>query len=269
MAFVFLVIGGFVASGLRNLSESGATGIGQVPFNVVYAIVGNFVFGMGSLLVMIYVGAIVGGDYSWGVLRNVFSRGESRIRYALAKAASLAIVIAIGAAISLVLGELMLMLVGADGRIDFGSPFSADALTDLVKAFGLGCLVLFERAAIGFAVTVVLRSQIAGIVVGVILYIAEPFVAGFFALFSALGQITEQVGQVGPTTPQVHWSQFLPFTVGSSVLTQGHAAFDLLSISGGITAAAPLGQAVAVLLLYGVIALAIACLVMRRQEIVG
>jgi len=269
MAVVFLLIGSFLAFLFGRPCEGvdcpSLSSLGSLPFNTVDSLAGDFVFGLGSLLVMIYVGAIVGGDYSWGVLRNAFSRGESRVNYLLAKAAAIAIGVGIAAAICLVLGALMVLAVGSELRADFGSPLSADALADSAKALALGTLVLFERAAIGLAVTVLLRSQIAGIVVGVILYIAEPFVAGIAAAFSSIGSFTN----LGTTAPQVHWSQFLPFTIGSSVLAEGHASLQGLAAGSGLTAVVPIQQSLPVLLLYGLIALAFACLVMRRQEIIG
>jgi ABC-2 type transport system permease protein len=175
MAFVFLVVGGLIGS---LISQSGDGGLGplapDIALTTVYAVVGDFVFGLGSLLVIIYTGGMVGGDYSWGVLRNAFSRGESRIAYALAKAIGLAIVISIGVSIAFILGELMVLVVASTARLDLGNPLAASSLQDLGFALAMGLLVLFERAAIGFAVSVLLRSQVAGIVVGVVLYIAEP-----------------------------------------------------------------------------------------------
>ncbi len=263
MTLVFVVVGSVAGSFFQEVGNGFGRELPAIPFNSVYAITGELVFGLGSLLVIIYVGGIVGGDYSWGVLRNAFSRGESRIAYALAKAAALAIVVSIGVSIAFVIGALMVLGVATTARIDLGSPFTADALTDLVKALGLGLLVLFERGAIGFAVSVVLRSQVAGIVVGVILYIAEPFISNILTVVSLINQTGVSTGP--STTPDR--SQFLPFSIGSSVLAEGHAS--LASFSAGLTPIVPIAQSLPVLLAYGVIALTLACLVMRRQEIVA
>jgi hypothetical protein len=65
----------------------------------------------------------------------------------------------------------------------------------------------------------------------------------------------------------VHWSQYLPFSVGSSVLAHAHASIG--SLSQGLTPLVPMAEALPVLLGYGAFALAFACFVMRRQEIVG
>lgn len=262
MAFVLLVVGSLLGSMFAGFNDGFGGVLPEIQFNAVYSLAGELVFGLGSLLVIIYAGGIVGGDYSWGVLRNAFSRGESRIAYALAKAAALAIVVTIGAVIAFLLGEVMILIAASSARLDLGSPFSADALTDLVKALGMGLLVLFERGAIGFAVAILLRSQVAGIVVGVVLYIAEPFISNILTLLSFFGQIG-----IPTETPTTHWSQFLPFSIGSSVLAEGHAS--VASFSAGVTPIVPIAQALPVLVIYGVVALAIGCLVMRRQEIVG
>ena len=178
MALVFLVIASFLSVILKGAGASKARRSGTSErFSSTSSIPSPAILcsGWAACFAIIYVGGIVGGDYSWGVLRNAFSRGESRIKYALAKAGALAIGVAIAAFVCLLVGAAM-VLIGATILGAGFAPLNLDAGTDFVKAFGLGTLVLFERGAIGFAVTVLLRSQIAGIVVGVILYIAEPFI---------------------------------------------------------------------------------------------
>ena len=113
--------------------------------------------------------------------------------------------------------------------------------------------------------TVLLRSQSAGIVVGVILYIAEPFVAGLATTISAIGAFA------GGQAPAVHWSQYLPFTIGSSVLAEAHASLQGITsnLGGASLPTVPLVQSIPIVIVYGLVALAFACFVMRRQEIVG
>jgi hypothetical protein len=259
MALVFLVLGTLVAPFLADLGS--VVGPTEDASRVIYAIVGEFVFGMGSLLAVIYAGAIVGGDYTWGVVRNAIARGESREAYLLAKAVALAIVIAIGATLAFVIGVAMILLVASLSRLDLGNLLTVDSLLDLGAALGLGTLVLLERAAIGIAVALMLRSQLAGIVVAVVLYIVEPLVAGIAAAISAPATIFLPE----PTAPAVHWTAFLPFTIGSSVLNEGSAALG--SLVGGLVANVPLAQSVPVVLLYMAGAIGLAMFVMRRQEI--
>ena len=135
MALVFLVIASFLSVLLKSAGGGEGPSLGEVgslQFNVIYSIAGDFVFGLGSLFAIIYVGGIVSGDYSWGVLRNAFSRGESRIRYALAKAGALAIGVAIAAFVCLVIGAAM-VLIGATILGAGFAPVSLDAGTDFVR----------------------------------------------------------------------------------------------------------------------------------------
>src|SRR5688500_15434606 len=62
-----------------------------IEFPGAYALIGQFAFGLGGLLALVYAAAFVGADWSWGVVRNVVARGESRSAYLLAKAIALAI----------------------------------------------------------------------------------------------------------------------------------------------------------------------------------
>lgn len=260
MAFVFFVVGGMVASVIRDFGN--VLPSPEDASAIIYAIVGDFVFGLGSLLAVIYAGAIVGGDHTWGVLRNPIARGESREGYVLAKAAALAIVIALGAALCFTAGVTMILLVAASASLDLGHPLGADALFGFGQALGLGTLVLLERAAIGIAVALIMKSQLAGIVVAVVLYIAEPLIAGIATAMSTANPFLPG----GSAAPAIHWSQFLPFSIGSSVLNEANAALG--SLAGDLITNVPLVQSVPVLLAYLLAALTASAYVIRRQDIV-
>ena len=260
MAFVFVVVGlivGPLLAGVRDLP----LGETLVPLRASGAIVGDFVFGgLGSLLAVIYAGAMVGADYSWGVVRNPIARGESREVYMLAKAVAIGLVVALGAAIAFVAGMLMVVITALTAGLDLGG-FTLDTLLQLVGGWGLGTLVLLERAAIAIAVATLLRSQLAGIVVAIVLYVAEPIIANVAMAVGQFGQLFTP-----GATPAVHWSQFLPFSVGSSVLNEGYVALPAL-MGEMFVANVPLVQAVPVVLAYGAAAIGLAMLVMRRQEL--
>jgi ABC-type transport system involved in multi-copper enzyme maturation permease subunit len=259
MALVFLVIGSLVG-GILGEVESLPGSTDFVPWRVGGAFVGDFVFGgLGTLLAVIYAGGIVGGDYSWGVLRNTIARGESRERYMLAKAAAIGLLVIIGAAITFVAGMVMIAIAATVSRFDLGA-LTIETLVQLTGGWGLGTLVLLERAAITIAVATMLRSQLAGIVVAVILYVAEPIIGGVLSIVGTFGPAFDPMRE-----PTVHWSQFLPFSIGGSVAAEGYVSLPALVPQ--LTATVPLGQAVPVVLLYTAGALGLAMLVMRRQEI--
>ncbi|MDP8905539.1 MAG: ABC transporter permease [Chloroflexota bacterium] len=262
MAFVILVVGLLVGALFRSLDDGQATPGNFDLLPAAYSVVGEFVFGLGSLLAIIYGGAIVGGEYSWGVLRNPIARGESRTSYMMAKATAMGIVISIGAVVAFVAGVLMVLLVAAVSRIPVGDVFAIDGLAGLARALMVGVPVLLERAAIGFLVAVLMRSQVAGIVVAVILYFAEPIVAVLGTLLTR-GFIG---GGRGDVEASVYWTQLLPFSVGSNVLAEGSAT--LIGAASQAVARVPAYVSLPVLLLYLVGALLGAALVIRRQEIV-
>ena len=88
MALVYLLIGL-----LARRPELGGRRAGDTASRRAYGVINQFVFGLGSLLAVAYAAAVVGADWSFGVMRVFIARGESRTRYVLAKAIGLAIVL--------------------------------------------------------------------------------------------------------------------------------------------------------------------------------
>jgi hypothetical protein len=116
----------------------------------------------------------------------------------------------------------------------------ADTLGQLPEQLARGGIAIVENAAIGFAVATILRSQLAGVGLGIGLYFAEQF-AGIFV-------------------PEV--VKFLPFTVASSVIATPAA------VSGGFPTLDPTASLVAVVA-WLVGALVVASLITERAEISG
>jgi ABC-type transport system involved in multi-copper enzyme maturation permease subunit len=223
---------------------------------------------LGTLLALAYAAMIAGADWNWGVLRNVIARGESRTRYIVAKAVAIAIVLTIGVLIISAVSLAFVVLVGLLSKVRLGDPLSGLSLAILRDQLFLGWLVLLERASIGFAVAVVLRSQIAGVVVGIVLFIGESIVSSI--LLVAL--IAEKLANPGEPLP-VQWFQFLPFAVGNEVRAAATSAAASPTNSGDFISLflthAELPAALVVLLFYLAAALAISVLAIRREQIVA
>jgi ABC-type transport system involved in multi-copper enzyme maturation permease subunit len=268
LAVVFLLIGLLVGPQLQLIDDFDLGAPGEGQWRVSGAIVGDFVFGMlGSLFAVIYAGGMVGADYSWNVIRNVIARGESRERYLLAKAAALAVAIAAGAAISFAAGIAMIGVAATVSGIDMG-PFTFDALGGLAGGWGLGTLVLLERAAIALAFAAMLRSQLAGVVIAAILFVAEPIIGSIVNLIAQVSRVPGMPGMPGaPTAAEPHWTQFLPISIGGSVTNEAYVALPALVGQMGLVTNVPLNVAVPVVLLYTTAALLVATVVVRRQEI--
>jgi ABC-type transport system involved in multi-copper enzyme maturation permease subunit len=258
MALVYLLIG---ALSSRADAED-ATGVELIlRFPAAYAVINQFVFGLGSLLAVAYAAAIGGADWTWGVLRVIVARGESRSRYVLAKAAGIAIALIIGVLIAYGAGILLTFGAASIASVSPGPMLGTTGTETLWMSLLLGTFVLLQRAAIGYAVAVLTRSQVAGVVVGIILFLGESILATILTVMS----IGRGFGG-GLVQRETQWYQYLPFSIGDSVLSA--AASSLPSdLSEALLQPVPLQQAVIGTAVYLVAALAIAALATERAEI--
>jgi ABC-type transport system involved in multi-copper enzyme maturation permease subunit len=259
MTLVYLSVGALAAS------EPDLTAA-FFRFPAAYGTISQFVFGLGSLLAVAYAAAIAGGDWTWGVPRLLISRGASRVGYVLSKAVALAGVLAIGALIAFAVGMLLHFISAALAGVSTGSPVEGDGVRELVEALLFGYPVLLERALIGFAVAIVLRSQLAGVVVGILLYIGEGILVQVLLVITLLSRGMAGVVNMQPIGPE--WYQYLPFTIGDSLLAAGQTA-----VGGGLEDLLlrhpPVEHALLGMLVYSIVALGGAALVVRRMEITG
>ena len=136
---------------------------------------------------MVYAAAFVGADWNWGVLRNVIARGESRSSYLLAKAAAIGDRAGHRVCSSSSRPAFVLIYVRSFDRPACPSAIrsarhGADGPAPISSSSASASC--FERAAIGFAVAVVLRSQLAGAVVGIVLFLGESVVTAILTVIS-------------------------------------------------------------------------------------
>ncbi|MBA2489037.1 MAG: hypothetical protein H0V36_06890 [Chloroflexi bacterium] len=255
MSLVYLLIG---VSGRG--SGGGAT---FISFPGSFGIINQFVFGLGSLLGVAYAAAIAGADWNWSVFRVAIARGESRSRYVLMKALAIAFVLLIGVIIAYAVGLLLTYVAAGLAGVQPGSLLTRNRLDDVARSLYLGFPVLIERAAIGFAVAVLLRSQLAGVIVGIVLYIGESILAAVLIGITLADQGFDGIGRLG-----MQWYQFLPFSIGDSVLsaTTGLGGDDITSF---ILSPIPLNTALIVTAIYLAAALGVAVVAVERSEISG
>ena len=246
---------------------------GLIEFPTAYGLLFQQVaLQLGSLMAIVFAAAFVGADWNWGVLRNVVARGEGRERYLLGKAIAIGIALAIALLIVFAACFVLIYVQGFIYGLPVANPFRADGLTDLIQWFVFGFFVLIQRAAIGFAVAAIFRSQLAGAVVGIVLYLVESVVTLILTVITLTSQITEGgVGGLTGGTPQVgpEWYQFLPISIGGNVFSAlpgagGIGSGDLGSL---VLRPVPLPLALTGVLIYLVAAIGIALIALRRQEI--
>lgn len=252
MGIVFLLLG-------FNAGRTAAESTLRFPF--AFQIIDTFVFVLGSILAIAYAGAVAGADWTWGIVRVVIARGEGRVRFVLAKAIGFAIVLFVGVLVAYAAGILFTFVAGAIANVNVRNPFSGNNLEQLLQSLWRGTLVLLERCSIGFAAAMILRSQLAGAVVGIVLAIGEPIVTTILTVFALIG-LQNGDGEFLITGNQ--WFQYLPFNVGGSLLQNAGAASNPSSFA---LPPVPFEQAVTVTVLYLVLALVIACVRTSRAEI--
>jgi hypothetical protein len=253
MALIYLLLGIVAPRG---------GGAFVLRFPDAYAVINQLVFGLGSLLAVSYAAAIGGADWTWGVLRVVVARGEGRSRYVVAKAIGIGIVVVIGACIAYAAGILFTMLAAGLAGVSAGSPLGSTGAETLWKSVVLGCIVLLQRSAIGYAVAVLTRSQVAGVVVGIILYLGESILSTILTVMTiGTGGFSGSIAQ-----RETQWFQYLPFSIGDSVMDA--AATSVPSDLGdAFLRPVDLGPALIVTGVYLVVAIAIAALATERAEI--
>jgi ABC-type transport system involved in multi-copper enzyme maturation permease subunit len=245
----------------------GFRALGAIEFPGAYALIGQFGFGLGGLLALVYAAALVGADWNWGVIRQVIARGESRTNYLLAKAAALAILLGIALVIIFAFGIVMTYVSGAIWGVPVASPLRGRGLFNLIDWLVLTYPVLLQRAAIGMAVAVILRSQLAGAIVGVVLFLGEPIVRlmfiGLTAAGAGLGDFVGGIHRLG-----LQWWQFLPITVGDYVANAAPGSVNLQSSFEGLfIEPVPLVLGLPAVLVYLALTVGAAVLAFNGQEI--
>jgi hypothetical protein len=191
--------------------------VSPFAFPAVYGFINQFVIGLGSLLAVAFAGAVGGADFTWGVFGVIVARGESRSLYILTKFVAVAVFVVLGVVVAFAAGILLTYMLSAMQGVEPGNPFAGSGTEDIVDSFAFGVPVILERAAIGYAVAVVLRSQIAGVIAGIVLQIGEGIVSVIILVSTFSARIGES-GTFAPIGPE--WFQFLPFAIGNAVLTQ-------------------------------------------------
>ncbi len=233
------------------------------------------IFQLGSLIAVVFAAAYVGADWNWGVLRSIVARGEGRERYLMAKFIALTITLAIAMLIMFAACFVFIVMQSVIYNVPIANPFRADGLQDLLVWIVAGFPVLLQRAAIGFAVAAIFRSQLAGAVVGIVLFLVEAVLTTILTVLSFGSSISNGgfgdgsgngfgVQAVGP-----EWFQFLPVSIGGNVLSAlpGGGGINSTDLSSIFLKPVPFPIAMTGVFVYMIVAVAVALIALRRQEI--
>jgi ABC-type transport system involved in multi-copper enzyme maturation permease subunit len=246
-----LIIVAVAASGGRGQNGNGpANPLAIVTFPGAYDLILSFILGLGGLFSVVYGAAIAGSEWTWGTLKTVVARGESRSRYVLATFAAIAVVALLGLLASFGIGVVAAAIGATIANIPLDGIGNADALGRLPEHFLRGWVAIVMEGSIGFAIATLARSQLAGIGAGIAFYFGESFASLFL--------------------PDV--VKYLPFTLANAAVGSGGGFGGGGGGGGGApTATTPLSADLALLLVAAwlVGTLVVAAGFTERAEITG
>jgi ABC-type transport system involved in multi-copper enzyme maturation permease subunit len=151
----------------------------------VWNLEGRFVIQVLAVLGIILAGALVGGEYSLGTVRLMFTRGPTRLQFLFAKIVVLAIyvvpTILFLMLLGTVIGGLMAQLAGIGTGLSF---FTADRIGHLVLFLLLGMLYWFAYMLMALFFGTVGRSTVAGIVGPLVWLAIEPLLGNIIAVLT-------------------------------------------------------------------------------------
>lgn len=171
-----------------------------VTFPGAYALILGFILGLGGLFALIYGAAIAGSEWSWGTLKTVVARGESRSRYMLATFAAIAVVMIVGLIVTFLIGVAAAAVGATLAGVSLDGINDTAALGEVPELMARGWVGMVTQGALGFAVATLARSQLAGIGVGIGTYFGGTF--GTIFLPDVVQYLPFQLADTALGTPQ-------------------------------------------------------------------
>ena len=139
--------------------------------------------GFGTLLAVILVASSIGNEYNWRTIRTMLISSESRFKLLGAKLISAGIVIVIGMFIGVATGFVMSLITTAIGGYAFNFDFlTGEYIWEQFLQFWRTYFVLIPYVVLGFLFAIVGRSAMAGIGLGIGVYIVESLITTFMVL---------------------------------------------------------------------------------------
>ena len=245
---ILIMIATATVSGRSTSAQGEARAVLLLTFPGAYDLILEFILGLGGLFAVIYGAAIAGSEWGWGTLKNAVARGESRSRYLLLTFASISAMVAVGLAITFIVGVVAAVVGASIAGISTSGMTDADTLGRLPALMVRGWFAIVEEAALGFAIATLARSQLAGIGAGIAFYFGEAFASIF---------LPDQV-------------KYMPFAVAQASVNTGVTAGAGGGPGGGAAVASlPADTALLLVAAWLVGSLLVAVLFTERAEITG
>ena len=219
-----------------------------LTFPGAYDAILALVFALGGLVALIYVAAVAGSEWTWGTLKIAVMRGESRARYTIATFGSLAVMLLAGLLIAFAAGFLGAVAGASIAGLPLSGFADGDALPHLAISIVRCWIAICSLSAVGYAIAMVARNQMAGVGTVIGVYLASVIVP--IALPRALQDIFK----------------YLPFSVSGDAI--GLSAPPSAGASQSVAGVEPT-LALVVTLGWLAASLAVAALATERAEISG
>ena len=227
-----------------------------LPVAIPFAL--SMLAGFGTLLAVILVASTIGNEYNWRTIRTMVISSESRFKLLGAKLISAAILVLIGMVIGVITGFVMSLITTAIGGYAFNFDFiTGEYLWEQFVQFWRTFFVLIPYASLAFLFAIVGRSAMAGIGLGIGVYIVESLITTFMVLAGGwVARVPEYLlaNNVNAITALAQLPE--DFNMGSGF---GDITFQL----PGVT------HAFITLAIYSLAFLAIAFYVFRKRDVTG
>lgn len=230
-------------AGLLSLSFS-------IPFTL------NILASFGAVMAVILMASSVGNEFNWRTIRIALMSSEGRLKFLWSKLISVVILVIIGMVVSLAAGLIMSMITNAIGGHNLSFSFMTGGyLWDQFLQFWRTLFIIVTFTLMGFLFSVVGRSAMPGIAIGVGILFLEPI-------------ITSLMGLAGG------WVSSIPKFLFSANVNAINALNNLPGGSGpfgnGSSANAPsVTQAFVVLGVYIVVFLVISLSLFKKRDLTG
>jgi ABC-2 type transport system permease protein len=211
---------------------------------------------IGTLLLIVLAGALIGSDYTYGVHRLSLARGVGRGQLLAAQVIALALLALAASAIMLILGTL----VGAVGSVMIGGAqaVSAAGLSELAGFWLAIALNAFAYELIALCVGTLGRS-VAAAIAGPLVYIfVEVVVTGILAIFKIIPNPTAFVRFIAAIPDYL-----LGNNTNEVIQLSGQTPYVLLNYTGQLGWT----HSLIVIVVYCVALIAVAYVVFRQRDV--
>lgn len=167
-----------------NLPSGRETGIQNLlglPMALPFTI--SLLSSFGSVLAVILMASSMGSEYNWRTIRTAVISSESRLKFLGAKLISAVILILIGMVIGVAAGFFISIVTTAIGGYKFDFSFATGTyLWDQFLQFWRTFYILIPYMLLGFLFSIVGRSAMPGISLGIGIIFLEGIVTAFMTL---------------------------------------------------------------------------------------